>query len=507
MALRRVALFLVSTSCVAWASSLGYEQRQAFKLWQEQHINGRLSNNHLTSRQQVNVTCVSATPVEGLTERLNSQLQSGGENYTLSLCPNTTYALTAPLVFTNKNQEISTLGYPIDDERAVLLVNGSTAADGSGHTVAIVGGCDLCAGIKIRNIQINGNRQGAAPIAGGGNIEIGGSAGGQLVEFVKTYDPRGWSCLHIAEGVLNCANSTVRYNDIGPCGSDTFGHWADGVSLSCKDSAVYENWIKDPTDGGIVIFGSPGSLVENNTIWIENNTCLGGINLVDYDPFAGNYTGVVVRNNTVVGGYANVNPTINPQYANNTENAIIKIGLAVGLRVWFGTKWGNATAYGASVVGNKISGAFGFGMAVSGIKDFTISNNTIAGNSSFIGAKGPNCTEADIVPPAVDFVVDPTAIATSTVTGTFKAHGITALLCVTPPRGGGNVWPVGTWPNSSVALESSATANETVTTPSANTATPASDWCLAGEENWDCIKRFIYSLVKVQVDIVPERKL
>ena len=84
-------------------------------------------------------------------------------------------------------------------------------------------------------------------------------------------------------------------------------------------------------------------------------------------------------------------------------------------------------------------------MAVSGVNNFTIMNNTIIGNSSFIGAKGPNCTTSDIVPPAVDFVVDPNTFIASKIGGTvFKAHGITTLLCVTPPRGGGNVWPLGT---------------------------------------------------------------
>ncbi|CAE6429404.1 hypothetical protein ACGC1H_000916 [Rhizoctonia solani] len=492
----RIVLALVSMASVARASSLGYEQREAFKLWQEHRINQKLPPSHLASRQQANATCVSATPTDGLTERLQGLLKTGGENYILSLCPNTTYDITASLEFTNKFQEISTLGYPIDDQRAILRVNGSTAAEG-GHTVAIGGGCDLCQGIKIRNIQIDGNRQGAAPIAGGANIEIGGGAGGQLIEYVKTHDPRGWSCMHIAEGVLNCSNTTIRYNDIGPCGSDTFGHWADGISLACSDSEVYENWIKDPTDGGIVIFQSPGSLIENNTIWIENSTCLGGINLVDYDPFAGNYTGVMVRNNTVVGGYANTQPSINSQYANNTEAAIIKIGLAVGLRVWFGTKWGNATAFGASVIGNKISGAFGFGMAVSGVSNFNIMDNTITGNSSFIGAKGPNCTTSDIVPPAVDFVVDPNTFASSKIGGTvFKAHGITALLCVTPPRGGGNVWPLGTWPNSSsLVLESS-------TTP---TTTPASSWCFAGEDKKACFVRFAKDLLGIAVEFTKQR--
>ena len=40
---------------------------------------------------------------------------------------------------------------------------------------------------------------------------------------------------------------------------------------------MHGNWIDNPTDGGIVLFGSPGTLVENNTIWVENNTLLGGI--------------------------------------------------------------------------------------------------------------------------------------------------------------------------------------------------------------------------------------
>jgi len=35
--------------------------------------------------------------------------------------------------------------------------------------------------------------------------------------------------------------------------------------------------VNDPTDGGIVLFGSPGSIVENNIIWVTNvshNYCM-----------------------------------------------------------------------------------------------------------------------------------------------------------------------------------------------------------------------------------------
>ncbi|CAE6456325.1 unnamed protein product [Rhizoctonia solani] len=136
-------------------------------------------------------------------------------------------------------------------------------------------------------------------------------------------------------------------------------------------------------------------------------------------------------------------------------------------------------------------------MAVSGVSNFNIMDNTITGNSSFIGAKGPNCTTSDIVPPAVDFVVDPNTFASSKIGGTvFKAHGITALLCVTPPRGGGNVWPLGTWPNSSSLVL------ETSTTP---TIASASSWCLAGEDKKTCFVRFAKDLLGIAVEFTKQR--
>ena len=98
---------------------------------------------------------------------------------------------------------------------------------------------------------------------------MGGATSGQLVEYVRSFDPRAWSCLHIAEGGLKCSNATVQNNDIGPCGTDTFGQWADGISVACATTNVRNNLVNTPTDGGIVLFGSPGTIVENNTIWVE----------------------------------------------------------------------------------------------------------------------------------------------------------------------------------------------------------------------------------------------
>lgn len=95
--------------------------------------------------------------------------------------------------------------------------------------------------------QINGTRLGASPTGGGANIEMGGGNADQLIEYVHSYDPRSWSCLHLAEGPFTCINATVQHNDIGPCGSDAFQEWADGISVSCQNSYIFNNTINNPT--------------------------------------------------------------------------------------------------------------------------------------------------------------------------------------------------------------------------------------------------------------------
>ena len=88
--------------------------------------------------------CVDPDPSSTITDRLNIALNSSGPGFRLRLCLNKTYAIQAPLIFTAPNQEISTVGLPIEglngaDSRATLLVNGSRASDGTGHTTAVVG--------------------------------------------------------------------------------------------------------------------------------------------------------------------------------------------------------------------------------------------------------------------------------------------------------------------------------------------------------------------------------
>lgn len=146
--------------------------------------------------------------------------------------------------------------------------------------------------------------------------------------------------MHIIEGALDCNNTTVQNNYIGPCGSDAQGQWADGISMSCANSVVRNNLINNPTDGGVVLFGAPGTRVENNTIWVEKvrvmfvfinyrltvskHTLLGGINMVDYLPWNGDYTGTVVTGNVILGGFATSGPQSGEESGTNANNALIK---------------------------------------------------------------------------------------------------------------------------------------------------------------------------------------
>ena len=78
-------------------------------------------------------------------------------------------------------------------------------------------------------------------------------------------------------------------------------------------------------------------------------------------------------------------------------------------------------------------------MGVSSALNFTIENNSLFGNTSFIGINGPNCTAG--VPTPSAFIIDLNNTQSMTVQSDFQtvanADGLTCLL---PPQGG-NYWP------------------------------------------------------------------
>lgn len=307
-----------------------------------------------------------------------SSCMSGGDQNTIQgvlntgpgahaiLCRGSQFYLGDTVYFRAPAQAISTEGYPGDDSRARLTVEGgaSTAIQGSNQNA-----------IAIQNIIVNGNRTGA-PINGAALIEIGGFASQQVVSGVQAYDPRGWSTLHIAEGDVAggqfCTGAQISNNTIGPAGYGYWeGNWADGISLGCANSVVSGNLIQDVSDGGIVVFGAPGSQIVGNTIVTTWNTLNGGINMVDYAPWNGNYNGTLVAYNTVT-----------------AAGGFIKIGIAIGPQTW-GI---NAPAvYGGTVYGNVLNGGnMGYGLSGSQFYNFTIlETNFSAGYRGNTGNCGP----------------------------------------------------------------------------------------------------------------------
>ncbi|GAA6034931.1 hypothetical protein JCM8097_009371 [Rhodosporidiobolus ruineniae] len=404
----------------------------------------------------------------------------GGEGTTVELCPGANIKLTNAVFFSAANQVLTTQGNPTDDTRATLTVTGSD------QSCAIYGACIGCDNISIQNIQVDGNREGMGIYPGGiGLVEIGGTNSvGHTVKDCHIFEPRGWSALHIAEGeALSCKGAQILNNQVGPSGhsptngyqfrkrDDTVyapGQWADGISLSCASSTVTGNTVTDATDGGIVIFGSPDSTISGNTIIAQERRPLGGINLVDYLPWGGGYSGVVVEGNTLV-----------------ADTNMIKIGIAIG-----GMSWGsdNRTAARTSLgtVRNNVfksgaSGYFGYAISVAGHEGATVTGNDASG-ANFGGEPSVACIPVPAVPAPQAFVYDQWTTPQTTLQSNFNDNALVFLICQEPsagPLSSGVAAAAGTFisgsqsvvANVSSSTTSSSTTTTTTTTTSSTTTT------------------------------------
>lgn len=318
-----------------------------------------------------------------------------------SLCPRAIFEISRTIKLSADGQELTTAGPVAEADRAVIRLANSDLS-----TAIFSRSSD----IFIHDLIVDGARpQFGRMTNGSALIELGGKVKGVRVDHIHAYDPRGWSVLHVYEGSLQCTGARITNSVLGPAGHPD-GEWADGISFACRNGLVSQNTIVDASDGAIVLFGAPGTVVEGNLIKTENNQLLGGINLVDYGPFDGDYSGTVVRHNRIV-----------------ADKGFIKVGIAVGPAVW-GSNKGQVNRNGV-VVDNMISGNhIGFGIAVDGVTGFTITGNKVLGRPG--GQRGPRCIKGQS-PPGKALIRNPETTQGNFQDG-FETGSLLYSICIVP---------------------------------------------------------------------------
>ncbi|KAK4700395.1 hypothetical protein P7C70_g5853, partial [Phenoliferia sp. Uapishka_3] len=437
-----------------------FDQAEAGGEYDESRVLGKraVKKDFLTRQAQIQAqraigdSCVgpdsSTLPIDYY---ISSLFYYGGAGTTVWLCQYAFINLTNPIWFFNSNQTLATVGLPSGPARATLTVTGVN------QSCAIYGQGQIWANnIALRNVQIDGGRPALGIIPYGvGNlalIEMGGINTGHTIDSVNAFEPRGWSTLHGIEGtLLSCKGMVVTNNQFGPAGhapsgslqfrkrdntgTYTAGQWADGISMACQGSTVANNVITDATDGepsdllvwsaltrrnptgGIVIFGAPGSQVTGNTVKSVNRQLMGGINMVDWGPFSGSFTGTVVSGNTIF-----------------AQGNFIKIGVAIGGMVWGVDNRTIARTYGGTVQNNIFrsgaSGYFGYSIGIAGHANATISGND-ATAANFGSILSPNCYNFPLPTPQ-SFVADEWTTPGSSLQPNFFMSTLALLICRGP---------------------------------------------------------------------------
>ena len=323
----------------------------------------------LALSQPLSAACVARNATDSA-PAINSALSSAGPGGIVYLCRSTTYPIKSAIRFQYENQSLFTETF--DTGNTDLSQRAWIDISDPGLTTAVI--AHDVPGSWLKWVQVWGSRD-RYGVGAGAMLDFGGtvttSSNGRTQEVAGCYltGTRGWTSLSVSAGTGGCTNVKIQNNDIGSSGMPD-GTWADGISYQCRNGYVTGNYIYDATDGGIVVFGAPGSLIADNTIEAINRELLGGINLVDDGPFRtaagdGDYRGTRVYHNTI-----------------KASGAFIHIAIASGPYVWFPRDTATCPEAvvrndGALIDYNTITGQFmGFGFAVDGVRNWTITNNT-----------------------------------------------------------------------------------------------------------------------------------
>ncbi|HDS83972.1 MAG TPA: hypothetical protein ENN97_02070 [Phycisphaerales bacterium] len=294
------------------------------------------------------------------------------------------YEITETLVYKFPGQKIST-------HDAVYVSDYATLRIACPDLMLLIDGARQD-NIVLENVILDGNRYRLSTVDKGQTTGGGGQpplvffgndgAVGQKALNNVFMNTRTWATLKVHEGAENCL---VEGNIFIGAGVDPRGNgrektevpfsWGDAISCAAENTIVRNNLIIDPTDVGIVFYGAPGSIAEDNVIACLSRESLGGINLVDgflYPLDEGadgrqrfSYEGTIVRNNYI-----------------DSFGARIHISIPMGAGVWV-PHLKDKTLAGAAVYGNVIAGgAAGYGLVVNGVEGFYVYDNISIANYS-----------------------------------------------------------------------------------------------------------------------------
>lgn len=344
----------------------------------------------------------------------NADLQAvldRGENVLLQ--PGKVYPIKKALQFKVPNQSISTLGATHLSEYAILRIVDKECPQ-------IVNGNNQN-GVVLEKLVLDGNRyqlssMGASNLGGQALAHFGGgTAKDQVIRNCVFMSPRSWSTLKVHEGGTNIkvesniflgAGSDIRGN--GRDGGERVVGWGDGVTCAARATLIRDNLIIDPTDGAVVVFGAPGTIVEENVIACISRESLGGVNMVDPigfyaidgDKVRTDYRGTIVRKNLF-----------------DAFGARMHITVPMGGPIWAPRTRGTVLVGGAVVDNVLRGGAAGYGFALNGVDQFTVTGNVSTATHSGRGeGEGP-------VPPddCAPFIYAADAVGSSTLQPEFKA--------------------------------------------------------------------------------------
>lgn len=292
----------------------------------------------------------------------------------LVLQPSAVYPISETLRVKKAGQKIYTKGAQYPSQYACLKL-----ADEKTMQILFAEGIE---DVAIEHVIFDGNRYelGTVPkpeMGGGGQpplVKVAGRGGDRAVVRENVFmSTRTWASLKIHQGATGCRaeNNIVLGAGVDPRGNGREANekpfsWGDGISCAAEKTIIRNNLIIDPTDVGIVLYGAPGSIAEDNVIASISRESLGGINLVDpLKPYwmdeegkQTDYRGVKVRNNLI-----------------DAFGARIHISLPVGAVPW-APKYRGMYLVGGEVTGNTIAGdASAYGIAAHGLIDWKITGN------------------------------------------------------------------------------------------------------------------------------------